>query len=97
MPPSHSPAPQALAFLSGANSIFDGDKLLTTANNDRNEDQVRRGQGAAGAHWEEGAGVARRQGFKVHEKGAGLLAPGAAAAKGRSLRARAPLRLHCWR
>mmetsp|Transcript_28913 Transcript_28913/g.81427 ORF Transcript_28913/g.81427 Transcript_28913/m.81427 type:complete len:410 (-) Transcript_28913:203-1432(-) len=31
-------ADQALCFLSGANSIFDGDKLLTTANNDRNED-----------------------------------------------------------
>ena len=31
-------APQALCFLSGANSIFDGDKLLTTSNNDRNED-----------------------------------------------------------
>ncbi|KXZ52173.1 hypothetical protein GPECTOR_10g802 [Gonium pectorale] len=31
-------ADQALAFLSGANSIFDGDKLLTTPNNDRNED-----------------------------------------------------------
>lgn len=29
---------QALAFLAGANSIFDGDKLLTTQNNDRNED-----------------------------------------------------------
>jgi biotin synthase len=29
---------QALAFFAGANSIFDGDKLLTTANNDRNED-----------------------------------------------------------
>lgn len=29
---------QALAFMAGANSIFDGDKLLTTANNDRNED-----------------------------------------------------------
>ncbi len=29
---------QAMAFLAGANSIFDGDKLLTTANNDRNED-----------------------------------------------------------
>ncbi len=27
-----------MAFLAGANSIFDGDKLLTTANNDRNED-----------------------------------------------------------
>ena len=26
---------QALAFMAGANSIFDGDKLLTTANNDR--------------------------------------------------------------
>lgn len=26
---------QALCFLSGANSIFDGDKLLTTPNNDR--------------------------------------------------------------
>jgi biotin synthase len=31
-------ADQALCFLAGANSIFDGDKLLTTANNDRNED-----------------------------------------------------------
>lgn len=31
---------QALAFMAGANSIFDGDKLLTTANNDRNEDQA---------------------------------------------------------
>lgn len=31
-------ADQALAFLAGANSIFDGDKLLTTPNNDRNED-----------------------------------------------------------
>jgi biotin synthase len=26
---------QAMAFLAGANSIFDGDKLLTTPNNDR--------------------------------------------------------------
>ncbi|GAX76155.1 hypothetical protein CEUSTIGMA_g3599.t1 [Chlamydomonas eustigma] len=31
-------ADQALAFMAGANSIFDGDKLLTTANNNRNED-----------------------------------------------------------
>ncbi len=31
-------ADQALCFLAGANSIFDGDKLLTTANNDRGED-----------------------------------------------------------
>ena len=30
-----SVADQALAFMAGANSIFDGDKLLTTANNDR--------------------------------------------------------------
>jgi biotin synthase len=29
---------QALCFLAGANSIFDGDKLLTTPNNDRSED-----------------------------------------------------------
>lgn len=28
-------ADQALAFMAGANSIFDGDKLLTTPNNDR--------------------------------------------------------------
>ncbi|KAF5834304.1 hypothetical protein DUNSADRAFT_9047 [Dunaliella salina] len=28
-------ADQAMAFMAGANSIFDGDKLLTTANNDR--------------------------------------------------------------
>ena len=31
-------ADQALAFLAGANSIFDGDKLLTTPNNDRDDD-----------------------------------------------------------
>jgi hypothetical protein len=40
-PPTHPPTPtpcQALCFLAGANSIFDGDKLLTTPNNDRNED-----------------------------------------------------------
>ena len=29
---------QALCFMAGANSIFDGDKLLTTPNNERNED-----------------------------------------------------------
>jgi biotin synthase len=29
---------QALCFLAGANSIFYGDKLLTTPNPDRNED-----------------------------------------------------------
>lgn len=34
-----SAAEQALAFMAGANSIFDGDKLLTTPNNDRNEDE----------------------------------------------------------
>lgn len=33
-----SKSDQALCFMAGANSIFDGDKLLTTANNDRNED-----------------------------------------------------------
>ncbi|KAG2483647.1 hypothetical protein HYH03_017523 [Edaphochlamys debaryana] len=33
-----SRAEQGMAFLAGANSIFDGDKLLTTPNNDRNED-----------------------------------------------------------
>ena len=33
-------ADQALAFMAGANSIFDGDKLLTTPNNDRNEDEM---------------------------------------------------------
>lgn len=31
---------QALCFLAGANSIFTGDKLLTTANNDYNADQL---------------------------------------------------------
>ena len=31
---------QALAFLAGANSIFDGDKLLTTKNADREDDDV---------------------------------------------------------
>ncbi|KAK9865947.1 hypothetical protein WJX84_008460 [Apatococcus fuscideae] len=35
---SLTPSDQALCFMAGANSIFDGDKLLTTANNDRNED-----------------------------------------------------------
>lgn len=29
---------QALCFLAGANSIFTGDKLLTTANNEMSED-----------------------------------------------------------
>ena len=29
---------QALCFLAGANSIFDGDKLLTTPNNERSDD-----------------------------------------------------------
>lgn len=29
---------QALCFMAGANSIFDGDKLLTTKNNERNAD-----------------------------------------------------------
>lgn len=29
---------QALAFLAGANSIFSGDKLLTTPNPDKDED-----------------------------------------------------------
>lgn len=33
--PLESFCAQAMAFLAGANSIFDGDKLLTTANNDR--------------------------------------------------------------
>ncbi|KAK9815731.1 hypothetical protein WJX72_008706 [[Myrmecia] bisecta] len=33
-----STADQALCFLAGANSIFDGDKLLTTPNNERNAD-----------------------------------------------------------
>eukprot|EP00884_Botryococcus_braunii_P003223 jgi/Botrbrau1/12901/Bobra.0299s0017.1 len=33
-----SKSDQALCFMAGANSIFDGDKLLTTPNNDRNED-----------------------------------------------------------
>jgi biotin synthase len=31
---------QALCFFAGANSIFYGDKLLTTANPDENHDQV---------------------------------------------------------
>jgi hypothetical protein len=38
-------ADQALAFLAGANSIFDGDKLLTTANNDRCAGGGGRGRG----------------------------------------------------
>ncbi|KAK9810902.1 hypothetical protein WJX73_006869 [Symbiochloris irregularis] len=35
---SLSMADQALCFMAGANSIFDGDKLLTTPNNERSED-----------------------------------------------------------
>ena len=35
---SQSSVPQALCFMAGANSIFDGDKLLTTPNNERSED-----------------------------------------------------------
>lgn len=31
---------QAMCFLAGANSIFDGDKLLTTPNNERSEDEA---------------------------------------------------------
>jgi biotin synthase len=31
---------QALCFMAGANSIFAGDKLLTTPNPDVNDDQV---------------------------------------------------------
>ena len=32
------PCVQALCFLAGANSIFDGDKLLTTPNTERSAD-----------------------------------------------------------
>lgn len=35
---SNGCAVQALCFMAGANSIFDGDKLLTTPNNERNAD-----------------------------------------------------------
>lgn len=31
---------QALCFMAGANSVFSGDKLLTTPNNDEDEDVV---------------------------------------------------------
>eukprot|EP01023_Acetabularia_acetabulum_P010283 TRINITY_DN1470_c0_g1_i3.p1 TRINITY_DN1470_c0_g1~~TRINITY_DN1470_c0_g1_i3.p1 ORF type:complete len:405 (-),score=50.29 TRINITY_DN1470_c0_g1_i3:277-1422(-) len=31
---------QALCFMAGANSVFDGDKLLTTPNNDRTQDET---------------------------------------------------------
>lgn len=40
---SLSPADQALCFLAGANSIFSGDKLLTTANNDSASDAAMMG------------------------------------------------------
>ena len=33
-------ADQAMCFMSGANSIFSGDKLLTTPNNEKDEDDV---------------------------------------------------------
>jgi biotin synthase len=35
---SLSPEAQALCFMAGANSIFAGDKLLTTPNNDQDDD-----------------------------------------------------------
>ncbi len=38
-PHPQPPPRQALCFLAGANSIFDCDKLLTTPNNDRGEDE----------------------------------------------------------
>lgn len=38
---SYSEAEQALMFLAGANSVFSGDKLLTTPNPEDQEDQVR--------------------------------------------------------
>lgn len=41
---SMSPEAQALAFLAGANSIFAGEKLLTTPNPERNEDLALLGQ-----------------------------------------------------
>jgi biotin synthase len=37
---SFSMAEQALCFLAGANSIFTGEKLLTTPNNDYDADQL---------------------------------------------------------
>ncbi|GJQ11447.1 hypothetical protein GpartN1_g3238.t1 [Galdieria partita] len=37
---SLSPAEQALCFLSGANSIFTGERLLTTPNNEFTQDQI---------------------------------------------------------
>ena len=36
--PHLRPDVQAMCFLAGANSIFDGDKLLTTPNNERSQD-----------------------------------------------------------
>jgi len=35
-----SPADQAMCFLAGANSVFTGDKLLTTPNNEKTEDDT---------------------------------------------------------
>jgi biotin synthase len=37
---SFTPGEQALLFLAGANSIFNGDKLLTTPNPEFDEDKV---------------------------------------------------------
>jgi len=37
---SLSPSEQALCFFAGANSIFTGDKLLTTPNSDMDEDKM---------------------------------------------------------
>lgn len=31
---------QAMCFMAGANSVFSGDNLLTTKNNDKNEDDI---------------------------------------------------------
>jgi biotin synthase len=35
-----SPSDQAMCFLAGANSVFTGDKLLTTKNNEKSEDDT---------------------------------------------------------
>jgi biotin synthase len=67
--PEHCLLLQALCFMAGANSIFDGDKLLTTPNNDRNEDMQmfeELGLKSRPAFMPYGAGGATSDGTQAH-------------------------------
>jgi hypothetical protein len=77
-------ADQALAFLAGANSIFDGDKLLTTANNDRwgrAPGGLCRGGGAGVVGGLAGGNGGRAAGWRVAGGGGRVGLPAAAPAR----------------